>query len=160
MRVPGPTGPLPRDWRERRGDLRVVAALMVAVVACSPRTEEEALVVSGSPPLSGAELRALLPGSTARGLGLEPRVFFTIVFGPDGALTGRIGASPDEVRRATEYPSVDAGAWRITEAGTVCIRWHRWLEGTESCQRVHRSGRKFQAYLRNGRLALTFRLER
>jgi hypothetical protein len=128
------------------------------MAACRPSTSEDELRGSGVPRLTGSELRSALEGKVARGRSFDPNSFFYLSFGADGRLEGRVGNSFDEASAASEPLGRDVGTWKA-RSEDLCFRWSRWFHGRESCVRVYRSGRKFEAFRANGQLSLSFRVD-
>lgn len=109
--------------------------------------------------LTAAEVRAAHSGATARGVSADPKSYFYLFYGTDGRVRAKIGNSFEEALSSTEEAGHDEGEWRIDAHGALCVRWAHWQSSAESCMRVYRSGKKFEAYLPNGRLALSYRVE-
>ncbi len=102
--------------------IRLALAALLAVVATAPARAEQ--------PLSPAEVRALLAGNSTRG---------TIVL--ESPLLGQVyerwfAASGELVSRNVTKGTNDAGAWRVDDAGHLCMTHRTWAAGREYCTAV------------------------
>jgi len=100
--------------------------------------------------ISGAELRALLPDSVAKGRTVDDtRV--VIIFAADGRVSG--------AAETLLFTFEDTGSWEIV-GDSLCLTWKNWQDAKRQCGSVRRRGDRYASYDENGKIGARFSLTR
>ena len=62
--------------------------------------------------------------------------------------------------RNNELTEEDKGTYRITDGGTVCVKWSRWRDQKESCGHWYRDGEKIKIFDDGGNLGVTVKIRK
>ena len=99
------------------------------------KVESADVVERGVPPLTEAEIRIYLGGSTLTHQG-ETRTWY-VYLSKDGRLEGFSETEDKATERAR-------GTWRVTSEGQICRQWDNdWGGGTDGCAEVYRFGDEY-----------------
>ncbi len=108
--------------------LSLFAALVFLAGVATPER-----VAARGKPVTGAELRAQVPGSTVH-VSTPIGSVIPITYHENGTMTGSAGAVSFFLGAAR-----DSGRWRI-RGNKLCLTWKVWFSGREDCMRMRSAG--------------------
>jgi hypothetical protein len=101
------------------------------------KNEHEQAIANGAKKLSKAEAEEQLTDHTLAGSIPHLNIDFSLYYAPGGRLLGAISGA---------MRGRDRGSWRVTDDGTVCLRWAQWEENEEKCRELWKEGDELKLF--------------
>ncbi len=110
--------------------LRLIPTVLLAWTVSTP--------ASHAAPVPADELRGLLAGNSTQGVIVIESPLLNHEFRRYFAVDGRL------VSQNVTKGETDAGTWRVTPSGAICMKHENWAQGREYCTLVERSDGGYQ----------------